>query len=67
MFPLIRKFIYIIAIANNNRDIHYRKFSLGLIGLSFSFLCSSSVVSLGGYDVSLYACLRSVFWNLEFR
>ena len=39
-------------------------FSLWFNGLSFAFLCSSSMVNLGGYEVSLYACLSALFWLL---
>ena len=38
--------------------------SLRFIGLSFAFLCSSSVVNLEEYKVSLYACLNALFWML---
>ena len=36
--------------------------NLWFIGFNFALLWSSSVVNLGGYEVSLYACLRALFW-----
>ena len=39
-------------------------FNFWFIGFNFAFLWSSSVVNLGGYKVSLYACLSALFWIL---